>query len=326
MSQSRCRMIGNPLGTTRRMRRRLPLPLPPLRLRRSTALALLLAAVNAATGSAEPTTPERWRTVEISSREIRESSGLVKSRTHEDVYWTHNDSGDAPRFFAIDEEGTLLATYHVPDAHHVDWEDVAIDDSGHLYLGDVGNNWSRRRQLSIYQVTEPDPSKGNTEVAVEARIRFSYADQEQSQDRLRMNFDSEAIFWRDGGLFVFSKDRSDTLTRLYRLDPENAAHQRVSPIAVFDLGGGVRSFAGNTTAADITPDGRRIALLTYSDIHLFRWPAGADAPVGPVAQLPLAPNPTKQAEAIAWNGNDLVIGNEQRHLFFVEDPFPQSDD
>lgn len=45
----------------------------------------------------------------LQSDAISESSGLVASRTHDGVFWTHNDSGDAPRIFAIDRSGALLA-------------------------------------------------------------------------------------------------------------------------------------------------------------------------------------------------------------------------
>ena len=41
---------------------------------------------------------------------------------------------------------------------NLDWEDIAIDDQGHLYLGDIGNNARLLRVRTIYQLDEPDPS------------------------------------------------------------------------------------------------------------------------------------------------------------------------
>ena len=35
-------------------------------------------------------------------REVRESSGLAVSRAYPGVFWTHNDSGDRPRLYALD--------------------------------------------------------------------------------------------------------------------------------------------------------------------------------------------------------------------------------
>ena len=40
--------------------------------------------------------------------QITESSGLVKSRKYPSVYWTHNDSGDSARIFAITEIGKII--------------------------------------------------------------------------------------------------------------------------------------------------------------------------------------------------------------------------
>jgi hypothetical protein len=49
-----------------------------------------------------------WAVRRIEAEEIAESSGLVGSRQHAGVFWTHNDSGDASRIFAITAEGRLL--------------------------------------------------------------------------------------------------------------------------------------------------------------------------------------------------------------------------
>src|SRR3954465_12348967 len=70
---------------------------------------------------------------------IREASGLVKSRRHPDLYWVHNDSGNPPCLFAVRRDGTLVRKYTV-GVPNVDWEDIAADDRGHLYLGEIGNN------------------------------------------------------------------------------------------------------------------------------------------------------------------------------------------
>ena len=88
----------------------------------------------------------------LQSDAISESSGLVASRTHDGVFWTHNDSGDAPRIFAIDRSGALLAEVVVEGARNRDWEDIAIDDTGHLFLADIGNNGSQRLDLTVYKV------------------------------------------------------------------------------------------------------------------------------------------------------------------------------
>src|SRR5436309_124045 len=83
-----------------------------------------------------------------------ELSGLVLSRTQPGVLWTHNDSGDRARVFAVTPAGRVLADLDVPAAHNVDWEDIALGPgatpagpSGRgaaLYLADIGDNAAQR--------------------------------------------------------------------------------------------------------------------------------------------------------------------------------------
>src|SRR3954468_6307892 len=70
---------------------------------------------------------------------IREASGIVASRRHPGVFWVHNDSQNPAALFAVRRDGSLVGefTLGVPN---VDWEDIAADDQGHLYLADTGNN------------------------------------------------------------------------------------------------------------------------------------------------------------------------------------------
>ena len=72
---------------------------------------------------------------------ITESSGLVKSRTQNNVFWTHNDSGDSARLFAVDSHGKLImpsdtTSYNgitVYSAENIDWEGITTDNSGKRY-------------------------------------------------------------------------------------------------------------------------------------------------------------------------------------------------
>ena len=62
------------------------------------------------------------------------------------MFWTHNDGGGPKKqvLYAIDREGKTRAAFPVIGVTLHDWEDIAIDDAGHLYLGDIGNNDAKR--------------------------------------------------------------------------------------------------------------------------------------------------------------------------------------
>src|SRR5215218_2962033 len=111
-------------------------------------LALLVAAGPDVTGL------ERLGRLEHPA--IREASSIVASRRHPGIFWVHNDSGNPAALFAVRRDGTLVREYAVK-APNLDWEDIAVDDEGHLYLGDIGNNAGLLPIRTVYQLDEPDP-------------------------------------------------------------------------------------------------------------------------------------------------------------------------
>ena len=91
-------------------------------------------------------------------------------------YWTHNDGGGPKKqvLYAIDREGNTRASFPVIDVTLHDWEDIAIDSAGHLYIGDIGNNDSKRDALAVYEIEEPNPQAGAEPVSTKRfwNLRF----------------------------------------------------------------------------------------------------------------------------------------------------------
>ena len=84
---------------------------------------------------------------------IWETSGLVPFG---EQWITHNDSGDSPQLYVIDKTSAdNLRIVSIENANHIDWEDVAFDDT-YLYIGDFGNNLGDRQDLRIYRVLLSD--------------------------------------------------------------------------------------------------------------------------------------------------------------------------
>src|SRR3954463_4778166 len=84
-------------------------------------------------------------------RVLPEASGIVKSRRHPGIYWVHNDSGNSPSLYAIRRDGTIVREFRL-SVPNVDWEDIAVDDEGHLYLGDIGNNGGLLGLRAVYRI------------------------------------------------------------------------------------------------------------------------------------------------------------------------------
>src|ERR1700679_1064290 len=93
----------------------------------------------------------------LDERLIPEASGIVKSRRHAGIFWVHNDSGNPPLLFAVRGDGRIVRQFRLA-IPNIDWEDIAVDDHGHLYLGDIGNNIGALPLRVIYRIDEPDPN------------------------------------------------------------------------------------------------------------------------------------------------------------------------
>ncbi|MBL7149566.1 MAG: hypothetical protein ISS80_05785 [Candidatus Cloacimonetes bacterium] len=248
--------------------------------------------------------------------EIDESSAIVKSRVWENVYWTLNDSGRKNRIFPFNRNGELYRAewykekdggVNIGDAVNIDWEGIATDNDGNLYIGACGNNLNARRDLAIYILKDPQPySTGTTRYF--HKINFYYPEQTEFP-AVPNNYDCEAIFWANGKLYLLTKHRADTQTHLYRFDSMDPLKENpVKLLSTFDIGGMV-------TSADATIDGKKLAVLTYNSIWLFESETD-DYFHGKISWLPIK---AKQCEAVCFDDNEtLIITNEQMELFEIK--------
>jgi hypothetical protein len=236
------------------------------------------------------------------------------------VFWTHNDSGAGPDLYAISSTGSLLAHIRVQGAKAVDWEDLSFDQDGALWIGDFGNNKNKRRDLTLYRVPEPPLVRDGT-VTVDKVVTFSFPEQTAFPMRGRKNFDVESLFFADGTAWVLTKHRSDLDTTLYRF-PALDGHVELERISAYTLGGDPDNFGGMATAADVSPDGQHLAVLAYHAIFLFKRPdVGHDWLAQPVVEVALDQDVTQQCEGLSWDGDGLLLANEDLELHRIGNPF-----
>lgn len=241
---------------------------------------------------------------------IRESSGLVASRRFPGVFWTHNDKGNDPALFAVRRDGSLLAEYRVAVEAAEDWEDVAVDDDGRLYVADTGNNDLARRGIAVHRLAEPaaEPSAAAAKGAAPARVdvertwRLTYPGEP---------FDCESLFIHGGHGFVVSKRRDGGPAGLYRFPLDGPRDVTLEHVA--DLP--VRSAV---TAADLSADGQRLAILSPAGLALFEV-AGRPERAGTGAAAPkVLPLPKRKLEGLAFADGGLLLTAESREVYFVK--------
>jgi hypothetical protein len=154
--------------------------------------------------------------------QVEETSGLLFL---DGKIVTHNDRGDTSNLYEIDSlTGNLLRTININNVSNVDWEDLA-DDETYIYVGDFGNNNGTRTDLKIHRILKSD-FKNNTSISAEV-ISFSYEDQTNFNDSNDHNFDAEAFVIYEDSILIFTKNRGDFKTNVYKIPKTIGNHTGV---------------------------------------------------------------------------------------------------
>lgn len=300
------------------------------RLHRLWLLPLLLLALVACSGER----PFARLSGLILNSELREISGMAASRVHEGVLWVHNDGGHAPVLYAISQRGRLLARLNVAGVTNTDWEDLATfeqDGKHYLLIADTGDNGGLRKTLQLHAVQEPT-ELADSEVSPAWTLTFRWPDGPRDVEAV-------AVDGQAGQILLISKRRRPP--QLFAL-PLQATPGEVHEAQLLGELHGVpvpdpaleqqqprhARLIGMVTAADISPDGQQLAVLTYQDVLFYARQPGQDwaeavteTPV--VRGLPLLP----QAEALAWSavGSGLFATGEfsPAPLYWLRPPSSQ---
>ncbi|HET7736567.1 MAG TPA: hypothetical protein VFK52_11360 [Nocardioidaceae bacterium] len=208
------------------------------------ALALPGSAV-AATGDSVPD-----RT--LANPAITESSGLARSTYRRPLLWTHNDSGDSARVFAVAASGATRATLSLRCAKAYDWEDISSGPDHTLWVGDIGDNARARSTIQVYRFREPKSLASGT---VKCR-RFTLAYPDGAHDA-----EALLVHPKTGRLWVVSKDAEGGT--FYR------APSTLSPAGTTMLTA-VGPAPATVTAGSFAPGGRRLAVSSYTRAYMYR--------------------------------------------------------
>lgn len=210
---------------------------------------------------------------------IDESSGLAASRRNPDLFWTHNDSGDDPVIFAFDRRGRRRGVWRVEGAKSRDWEDIAVGPGPergrpYIFIGDIGDNGSRRKEIIVYRIPEPAIEAGDAQSS-RSNPRLT-----EAADAIRMQYpdgthDAETLMVHPstGDIYIATKVVASS-TGIYKLSAP-AAGSSVNTLAFVGEVSIPGSFGALLTGGDISPDGRRAVLCDYFGAYELQLPAAA---------------------------------------------------
>lgn len=274
---------------------------------------------------------------------MEELSGLAVSRTYPGIVWGHGDSGQPPVLWALDlergelafppylakkfDDGASWPGLTLEGASNIDWEDLTTLN-GWLYLGEFGNNGNARRDLGLWALPEPNP-RATERQRPAFFLPFHYPEQQRFPAEAWV-FDAEALFAdpERNALYLITKHRKAGDVRrfipgakLYRI-PLDGAGRASTALTLVDQHEEMTA----VTAAELSPSGAWLAVLTYRTLWLFpRPPAGEQWLSGPAYSRPLPFLETRQAEALSWRDDTtLLLGDEEGRLWTVTLTLPKT--
>ncbi|SDL16346.1 hypothetical protein [Streptomyces indicus] len=263
----------------------------------AAALLLALAPAALADGTADGFTIEDPR--------ITESSGLVASKKHPGVYWTHNDSDDGSYLYAVDgRSGKTLARLTLAGVGQArDVEAVSIGPDGDLYVGDIGDNlggtWDH---VWIYRLPEPDKLTDRTVKATQYDV--TYADGARDAEALM-------VHPKTGKVYIADK-KDDGTGGLYEAPAElkpgrNNVFKRIADIDLW------------ATDGAFSPDGQVLVLRSYFGARSYTWKDGRPQD-GERVDVPIQ----RQGESVAYSpdGTTLMFGSEGQGSDVVPEAAP----
>lgn len=274
--------------------------------RAALALAMTSTILSACTGADEA--PARTAISGfLLEPQLDEISGLAASRRHPGTLWLHDDGGNPARLFAVGARGLRQATFRVEGVIKTDWEDIAafqLDGRDYLLLADTGDNGGLRRTLQLHVIEEPKALE-NGRLTPAWSIAFRWPDGARDCEAV-------AVDVKHGQVLLVSKKRKPPELFALQLRPQGKGVQTARRLG--ELAGVPQPTAddlrqrpqrarydGHVTAADVSPDGRTLAVMTYRSLLFYRAVRGqgwgrAVARAPEVRTLPWLP----QAEAMGW--------------------------
>lgn len=238
---------------------------------------------------------------------LEENSGLVTFG--DSTVWTVEDSGNKDEIYHLNFKGEILKTLKVVNGDNDDWEDLAKDKKGNVYIGDFGNNGNYRKNLVIYKIPHPSHEQGDK---IEAeQIKFSYPDQKEFPPKKdALFFDAESLFHHDGKLFIVTKNRSKSFNgeaRIYSV-PDVKGDYTANLIGTFIPC--TEWKLCQITSIDISPKGDKIVALSYGKLFIFTDFTWDDFSKGKLTEIDLGAR--TQLESVTFmDENTLLISDER---------------
>ena len=254
---------------------------------------------------------------ELDRRILDEASGMAVSSQFENRLYHVDDS--ATTLYLTDFSGSPVQAVRVAGQQGRDVEDLALGSCGDrscLFIADIGDNAAERDTIEI--VIVPEVERFPALVEPVSRIRLQYPDGPRDAEAMAVH--------PDGDVFIITRNffpaASQPYAELFRLAAEDWMEpsgevETLVPVATIDFRELSTTLPNRLVSGlDISPDGRRMLVLTYQNAFEFRIDVsdptldlarnlveGVDYREIELVQL-------RQQEAIAYSKQGFIYGTE----------------
>lgn len=258
----------------------------------------ILSMLLSATSLAQTATPEILG--QLATDKIREASGIASSIPLKGCYWTHNDSGNKPEVYLLNNKGVLISTIKLDGVSNRDWEDIAegigpVKGKSYVYVGDIGDNSGVRKHIRIYRFPEPEKLPAEHETITPDVLTLKFPNGARDAESLMIDPISKQIY------IVSKREKEVSLYKTKQLffkDGDKVVLEKLIKLPYSWV-----------TSGDISKDGHHIVIKTLSAIYYWHRNSNEsveEAMAKPAKELPYVAE--KQGEGVTITpGNDGYV-------------------
>ena len=256
---------------------------------------------------------------EIKDKKLSEVSGLASSMRNPGLLWAHNDRGNRPEVYLIDDKCNIQRIVVLDGIKNRDWEDIAVgpgpdSTKSYVYVGDIGDNDGVHQLKYIYRFEEPldGPDDDKETITDFETIVFRLPDSRQ--------MDSEALFIDASTKDLYLITKREKPVHVYQIKYSNSTADTVTAVETATLP------VYEIVAADLSANGKDLIMKTYS--HIYYWNNKAGKPIAELlketpVEVPYHAEP--QGESLAWARDNSgfytlseVTKGQNSYLYFYE--------
>jgi hypothetical protein len=256
---------------------------------------------------------------EIKEKKLSEVSGLASSIRNPGLLWAHNDRGNRPEVYLIDDKCEIKRIVVLDGIKNRDWEDITVgpgpdSTKSYVYVGDIGDNDGVHKLKYIYRFEEPldGLDDGKETITDFETIVFRLPNSRK--------MDSEALFIDAATRDLYIVTKREQPVHIYQIKYSDSTKDTITSNEIATLP------VTQIVAADLSANGQDLIMKNYS--HIYYWHNSTGKSIAELlkerpVQVPYHPEP--QGESLAWARDNSgfytlseVTKGQKSYLYFYE--------